>query len=451
MLNETEYTEFKPKFNEDVVETLVAFSNTKGGRVLVGVDDDGKPLKNFAIGKETLQDLVNKVKTNTQPQIIPDVDFIEIDGKEIIEFRIQEYPVKPVATRGRYYKRVKNSNHLLSLSEVVNLHLQTLNTSWDAYPDNSHNLDDISIEKVQAAIEVMKAGGLTVNETPIDFLRKKDLLREGHLTNAAYLLFKTNDSFLTTIELGRFQTPIIIKDTARTKADLLTEIEDVMTFVRKHTNKRMIFTGEPRRIEKWQYPMEAIREIVINMIIHRDYRSTADSVVKIFDNKIEFYNPGKLPDEITIESLLSGNYKSNPRNKLLADVCKDMRIIEKYGSGIGRICDYFKRDGLPEPKFELISDGFQVTVFAWVQETIQETIQETGGNVRKIIMALGNKNLSVNELMRAMNLKNRSSFVPTYLTPAIKAGYIAMLYSDNPKHRNQKYFLTDKGKAAIEE
>jgi ATP-dependent DNA helicase RecG len=207
----------------------------------------------------TLQDLANKVKTNTQPQIIPDVDFIEIDGKEVIEFRIQEYPVKPVSTRGRYYKRVKNSNHLLSLSEVVNLHLQTINSSWDAYPDAIHSLNDISLEKVQAAIEEMRKNGLTITETSIEFLQKKDLLREGKLTNAAYLLFKTNDSFLTSIELGRFQTPIIIKDTARTKADVLTEIEDVLAFVRKHTNKRMIFTGEAKRIEKWQYPMEAIR------------------------------------------------------------------------------------------------------------------------------------------------------------------------------------------------
>ncbi|GHU67740.1 hypothetical protein FACS189413_03070 [Bacteroidia bacterium] len=72
MLQETQHTEFKPKFNEDVIETLVAFANTRGGRVLVGVDDDGKPVKNFTIGKESLQNWANEVKNKTQPQIVPD-------------------------------------------------------------------------------------------------------------------------------------------------------------------------------------------------------------------------------------------------------------------------------------------------------------------------------------------------------------------------------------------
>ncbi|MGB4415648.1 MAG: ATP-binding protein [Paludibacter sp.] len=99
------------------------------------------------------------------------------------------------------------------------------------------------------------------------------------------------------------------------------------------------------------------------MIIHRDYRATSDSVVKVFDNYIEFYNPGKLPEEITIDDLLSGNYKSTPRNRKIADFFKNMGWIEKYGSGIGRICNLFKEEGLPQPEFRLISEGFQVTAF----------------------------------------------------------------------------------------
>ena len=99
------------------------------------------------------------------------------------------------------------------------------------------------------------------------------------------------------------------------------------------------------------------------MIIHRDYRSSSDSIVKIFDNKIEFYNPGHLLYDLTVERLLSGKYKSTLRNKMIAGICKDMQLIEKYGSGIRRICDYFKEAGLPEPVFEIISEGFQVTVF----------------------------------------------------------------------------------------
>jgi ATP-dependent DNA helicase RecG len=76
------------------------------------------------------------------------------------------------------------------------------------------------------------------------------------------------------------------------------------------------------------------------MVVHRDYRLSSDSIVKIFDNKIEFYNPGRLPASISIEDLISNNYRSTPRNKLLADFFKDLGLIEKYGSGIQRIINY---------------------------------------------------------------------------------------------------------------
>lgn len=194
---------------------------------------------------------------------------------------------------------------------------------------------------MQFAIEKLNLSGNRIVEDPVTFLIKSDLIRDGFITNAAYLLFKTNDSVLTTIELGRFQTDILIKDTARTKADLPTQIDQVLDFVKKHINKEVIITGQAQNTQIWQYPLEAIREIITNMIVHRDYRSTSDSIVKIFDNKIEFYNPGRLPDSITIDDLLSNNYKSTPRNKLIADFFKNLGLIEKYGSGIRRIIDSF--------------------------------------------------------------------------------------------------------------
>jgi ATP-dependent DNA helicase RecG len=121
--SESQHIEFKPNFNEDVIETLVAFANTKGGKVLVGVDNEGNPIKNFTIGKENVQKWINEVKTKTQPQIIPDLEIVDYKGQEIVEFSIQEYPIKPVSSRGKYYKRIGNANHLLSVGEVANMHL----------------------------------------------------------------------------------------------------------------------------------------------------------------------------------------------------------------------------------------------------------------------------------------------------------------------------------------
>jgi ATP-dependent DNA helicase RecG len=306
---------------------------------------------------------MNEVKNKTAPQIIPDVEILTVNSKTVVALFAMEYPIKPVSTRGRYYKRIGNSNHLLSVSEVVDMHLQTVNSSWDAYPDSIHSIDDISFDKVQASIDIMKRNQLSITEDPFSFLLKNNLIKENKITNAAYLLFKKNDSIITTIELGRFQNDIIIKDSARTKSDVLSQIDQVLDFVKKHINKEIIITGQAQNTQKWQYPLDAIREIVLNMIIHRDYRSSVDSIVKIYDNKIEFFNPGRLPDSITVEDLLSNSYRSTPRNKQIADFCKDMGLIEKYGSGIRRIFSSFNQENLPEPQFCNISDGFMVTVF----------------------------------------------------------------------------------------
>lgn len=148
---EDQNTEFKASFNTGVIESLVAFANAGGGTVYVGVDDSGIPL-GIQLAKESVQNFVNEIKSKTAPVIIPDVSVINTDGKQVVAFQIQEYPIKPVAVQGRYYKRVNNSNHQLTVGEVVNLYLQTINSSWDTYLDTLHTIDDISLEKVQKAI-----------------------------------------------------------------------------------------------------------------------------------------------------------------------------------------------------------------------------------------------------------------------------------------------------------
>ncbi|MFO8022331.1 MAG: ATP-binding protein, partial [Perlabentimonas sp.] len=98
----------------------------------------------------------------------------------------------------------------------------------------------------------------------------------------------------------------------------------------------------------------------------------------------EFYNPGKLPDSITINDLIANNYKSTPRNKLIADYCKSIGVIEKYGSGIQRVIRYFKDEGLPLPHFKNISEGFLVTVFTNEKTDVTENVTENVTEKREL-------------------------------------------------------------------
>lgn len=186
---ESETLEFKSNFGNEAIETLVAFSNTKGGQVIIGITPQNE-ITGVKINPETLQNWVNEIKNKTAPNIIPDIESFTVENKEIVVLSVQEYPVKPVSTRGRYFKRVANSNHLLSISEVVNIHLQTFNTSWDYHLNNEYSVEDISIDKVQNAIQNV---GKDVGKDVTDLQRKiQDYMK--------------NDPFITIPELAKLMS-----------------------------------------------------------------------------------------------------------------------------------------------------------------------------------------------------------------------------------------------------
>lgn len=370
---ESETLEFKETFNDSVIEALAAFANTSGGTVLIGISDKGT-IKGISISKESVPRWLNEIKTKTASSIVPDVEIKQEQGKTVVCLQVPEYPVKPVSFRGRYYQRKNKSNHLMTTDEVANQHLQTLNTSWDYYPDRDHSLDHISLDKVRNFIEKSnRYRSVPITDDPLTVMKKYDLLRDGNITFGGYLLFVKQQSFFSTINAGLFQSETIIKDSVTIESDLFSEIDEVISFITKHINKEYIITGKPEREERWDYPLDAIREIVINMIVHRDYRLESNSIIKIFPDRIEFYNPGKLMPGLTIERLIRGDYTSKARNKQIARIFKEANEIEQYGSGIKRIINSCLAYGLPSPKIEEFVEGFRVTVFKSVQKTKVET------------------------------------------------------------------------------
>ena len=311
--------EFKSSFSEDVIETFVAFSNAKGGTVFVGVSDTGK-IQGVTIGKETVPNWINEIKNKTSLQIIPEIEVLNIDNKTVVSFFVIEYPIKPVAIRGKYYKRVGNSNHLLSIDEIANEHLKTINSSWDFYIDPFHSLVDLSEEKIRKfTTKILQLdSNKQIDLSDADILKKMEILRDNKVTFGAYLLFVKDYCSISDIQIGRFKSDITIIDSVSLNFDLFQEVDDIMAFIKKHLKIEYIITGNPQRTERFDYPLDAIREIVINMVVHRDYRDSSASIIKIFDSRIEFYNPGKLYGGITVQDLLTGNYVSKSRNKLIA-------------------------------------------------------------------------------------------------------------------------------------
>ena len=360
---ETGTTEFKTTFQKEVIETVVAFANAKGGQILIGVSD-AMHIKGIVINNETLKDWLNQIKNNTHPSVLPDIESYQIDGKTIVQISISEQPVKPIAYKSRYFKRVKNANHLMTLDESANEHLKSINSSWDYHIDTRHDYADISMEKVLGLIQkIEKHKDKLFDDDPYMVLQKYELVKEGKLTFAAYLLFVNNVSAITSLQIGRFKTETDIIDNLDLNTDVLSQVEGALSFIRKHLMVEYIITGEAQRQERYDYPIEAIREIVINMVIHRDYRDSGNSIIKIYDDRIEFFNPGKLYDDLTIAQLNSGRYASRTRNRAIANMFKECGLIERYGSGIKRIKNACVQHGISEPEFEEFQHGFSVTIY----------------------------------------------------------------------------------------
>ena len=210
-----------------------------------------------------------------------------------------------------------------------------------------------------------------INDDPFTVLKKFELLKQDQITNGCHLLFMDTESSLGTIEVGRFSSDTVIKDSMTIRTDLISDVDLLLEFVQKHISRGYHFKGDAQREERWEYPMEAIREIIINMIVHRDYMQPGDSIVKIFDDSIEFFNPGKLTG-LTIEQLKTGNYVSSVRNKQIAMIFKEAGLIEKYGSGIRRVIKGFEEYQLKSPVFEEFQHGFRVTIFKTPQKTPQK-------------------------------------------------------------------------------
>ncbi len=406
--------EFKTSFNAEVIETLVAFANAKGGIVLVGVSNEGV-IKGTTLQPETIQQWINEIKTKTSPQVVPESEIIEIDTKIVIKLSVSEYPVKPVAFKGRFYKRVNNSNHLLNALDVVNLHLQSVNSSWDFYIRADKTIDDISFEKIENVIE--QISGRTGNrsiEKPLIFLQKNELLKNNSITNACYLMFCKDQTIQTTIELGFFASETSIKDSITCKTDILSQVDIVMDFVKKHINKETIITGNKASIERWQYPLEAIRELVLNMIVHRDYTSAADSQVKIFPDRIIFYNPGLLSSDISIEQLYTSDYISYSRNKQIAQFVKDLGWIEKYGTGIKRVIELFEKSNLPTPVIRNQQNGVFVEIrsgYKDLDKDLEKDLEKDNLTTRQMLILnelIRNKKITQQELSKKIGINDKN-------------------------------------------
>jgi ATP-dependent DNA helicase RecG len=385
-LHEGEEVEFKRQWTDQALEDLAAFANTRGGTLFVGVDDEGQVVGvNDAEGE--IQRIANTVVSRLG--LAPSISRRTLGGHEIIAVHVE--PARGViGHNGRYRIRVGSINRDLPPDELVRLMLQRSGQSWDALPS------PVPFERV-AQSQVTRFADLARHRLPeIDatdperLLRNLGLLREGRLTNAAVLLFTDRPQEVlphARVRIGVFKGTQIL-DSHEFEGTLWEQLDGAMERFRRLLKVALDVrvTGPSleglRHRQVWEYPLDALREAVTNALIHRDYATPGDIQVRLGDDALQIWNPGRLPEGIGLEQLRAPNHPSVLRNPLIARAFYFAGLIEQWGTGTTRILEWCREAGLPEPEFREEAGGFRVVFLK--DPFTPERLQAMGLNERQV-------------------------------------------------------------------
>jgi len=184
------------------------------------------------------------------------------------------------------------------------------------------------------------------------------------------------------MKLGRFRSPILIVDDKRIDGNILTQIDESMSWFRERFETEFVITGKPQRDVIWEYPLDAVREAVVNAVCHRDYRMNINIQIRLYDDHLEIWNAGGLPTELTPADLLH-DHDSIPRNTLLAECLFYCGLIESWGSGTTRMAKLLIDAGLEVPEFNTTHTD-RLRVIFHKNRLSKEQLHKLGLNKRQI-------------------------------------------------------------------
>ncbi|HBO75805.1 MAG TPA: hypothetical protein DD653_14150 [Marinilabiliales bacterium] len=230
-LGESENLEIKTSFSKAIIETIVAFSNTSGGTIILGCNDKKKVI-GISINDESIQNWINEIKQSIEPSIFPTFTKSVIDGKTVISITVDEFPLKPITYKDRCFVRRQNSNHKMSVDEIEEMRFISLNYSFGAYEVES-NYDALQKDALLFFEQrILQAGRyLPAGDLKRDLVKLNIVKDNGRLTRAAELLFGEHH---TCIHMGRFKSQTTIIDDLMIRKPLLLAVEEALDFIKKN-------------------------------------------------------------------------------------------------------------------------------------------------------------------------------------------------------------------------
>lgn len=465
--------EFKRSTGElrEGMQTLCAFLNGSGGIVLFGVRPDGN-VEGQDVSDKTLRDIA-QAADRFEPPAHVSIERVKVKGgREVLAVAAESgRDAKPFTYEGHPYERVGSTTRRMPQAKYERLLVERGHAKrrWENLPAEGLALKDLDRKEILRTRELAIQQNRISPDTHRDvgeILDRLGLRVDGVLTQAALVLYGKNllpDYPQCLLKMGRFRGTEItgeIVDNRQEYMNAFAMVREGMEFLSKTMPLGARFPkGQIFREDRFPVPLDALREILLNAVMHRDYSHYSGYVaIAIFDDRIEISSYGCLPTGVTVKQL-SGKHRSTLVNPLIAGAFHRTGAVEVWGRGTNRVIAACKAHGAAPPIFEE-QQGFVVVTFpaemvvgaATPHETAQVTGQvggQVGGQVIEQVLLFCRTPRKAIEIRELLGLKHRETFTENYLRPLIEAGLLALTIPDKPRSRLQRYRATEAGLAVL--
>ncbi len=366
-LKESETVEFKKSVSEldSALKTICAFLNNDGGSIYFGIKNNGTVIGSD-ISDANLREISQKIMQKIKPETIPHILIQKINGVPVLKITVEKGMQDIYYYNGVAYTRSGTSTVILPPDEIRKMILQAESMNWDSKICKEAKFSDLNISTVKKFINMaVRAKRIPdVSKNPETVLRKLELINDNGITNAAIILFgKESSRFFsnTLLRCGRFKDKlkkffIDIKDYGE---NIFENSEKGLGFLQEHMKIVAKIEGL-FRVEKWEIPIPALREAIINAMIHTDYTLSGFIYIAVYDDSVRISNPAYLMKGIDIPSLYK-EHDSVIRNRLIANTIYLSGMIDRWGRGTLNIIDQLKDEDLELPEFFMNTIYFNVS------------------------------------------------------------------------------------------
>lgn len=387
-MKEKQNIEWKESWNSDYFKWICGFANAQGGKIYIGKDDNGL-VKHLANARKLLEDIPNQARDLLG--LMVDVNLHTVSDKDYLEIVVEPYPF-PISLRGKYYYRSGSTLQELKGAALARFLLQRQGKKWDGVPvphltvaDLKNDTFDFFRKKATKSKRLEPEDLKGNNQELLDSLQLF-LEEEKMLKRAAVLLFHPKPEKYVTgayVKIGFFETDDDLKFQDEVHGNLLEQAETALDLLKTKYEKAIISYHDGLREETYTFPEDAVREALLNAIVHKDYSCGIPIQISVYSDKIIFWNEGQLPENWTVEKLMQ-EHPSKPFNPNIANTFFRAGYIESWGRGTIKIFNACKMHKISPPVFTTEPPDFQLKLFRYSDFVLKQMgLKE---ELRKIVL-----------------------------------------------------------------